>query len=223
MSARANTNFGVRQRRQTPCPNPGRLNILGRSCCTCSQERKKPRTQSPKSSYPVCPIEPRKPLVDDCREPRERCCVLVDRVPLRKRRNAGPGHTPATCRMAPRGTNRAPMATATPNSFPGGVAADSSGFIDPSAPVSICPQPVGGVLGGVVAYSTVMALGVTADDPRGRQSPSEQDFLLQQFFFRLVWWCRRVSRQRLHPRLAQHGAGKYVLQINLILLDLIRP
>ena len=70
--------------------------------------------------------------------------------------------------MAQMGTNRPPMATATPNSFPGGVVADSSGVIDPSAPVSICPQPVGGVLGGVVAYSTVMTLGVTADDPRGR-------------------------------------------------------
>ena len=55
------------------------------------------------------------------------------------------------------------MATATPHSFPGGVVADSSGVIDPSAPVSIRSQPVGGVLGSVVAYSTVMTLGVTDD------------------------------------------------------------
>ena len=84
------------------------------------------RTQGPQSSYPVCPTYPRKPLVDDCREPRERC-ILADSVPVpcAKRRNAGPGHTPATCRMAPMGTNRAPMATATPSSFPGGVVADS--------------------------------------------------------------------------------------------------
>jgi len=111
----------------------------------------------------VCPTRPRKPLVDDCREPRERR-ILADRLPLRQAflRNAGPGHPPATCRMAPMGTNRAPMATATPNSFPGGVVANSSGVIDPSAPVSIRSQPVCGVLGGVVAYSTVMTLGVTA-------------------------------------------------------------
>ena len=64
--------------------------------------------------------------------------------------------------MAPMGTNRAPMATATPNSFPGGVVADSSGVIDPSAPVSIRSQPVGGVLWGVVAYSTAMTLGAPA-------------------------------------------------------------
>ena len=55
------------------------------------------------------------------------------------------------------------MATAPPNSFPGGVAADSSEVIDPSAAVSIFSQPVGGVLGGVVAYPAVMTLGVTAD------------------------------------------------------------
>ena len=210
----------------------------------------------------MCPTCPRKPLVDNCREPRERC-ILVDRVPrCAKRRNAGPatplpraawhrwappGAPPATPppldlprlptwvpqkrgtavpgwmffgaillihspkrgtavpvtweagvgpgggggRAEPMGTNRAPMATATPNSFPGGVVADSSGVIDPSAPASICPQPVGGVLGGVVAHSTATTLGVTADDPRGRQSPSEQDFSLWQFFSRLAWWCGR--------------------------------
>ena len=84
--------------------------------------------------------------------------------------------------MAPMGTNRAPMATATPNSFPGGVVADSSGVIDPSAPVSICPQPVGGVLGGVVAYSTVMTLGVIADDHvAGKVLPSKI-FCCNNFF-----------------------------------------
>ena len=41
-----------------------------------------------------------------------------------------------------------------------------SGVIDPSAPISIRSQPVGGVLGGVANHSTVMTLGVTADDPR---------------------------------------------------------
>jgi len=44
VSARANTNYGVRQRRQTPCPNPGRLNILGRSCCTCSLSQTRRRS-----------------------------------------------------------------------------------------------------------------------------------------------------------------------------------
>ena len=87
--------------------------------------------------------------------------------------------------MVPMGTNRVPMAmaTATPNSFPLGVVADSSGAIGPSAPVRICSQPVGGVVavvvvavavvlvGEVVACSTATTLGVTADDPRGRQSP----------------------------------------------------
>ena len=66
--------------------------------------------------------------------------------------------------MAPMDTNRA--AIATPNSFPGGVVAGSSGLIDPSAPVSICFQPVCGGAGGAAACSTVMTLGVTADDPR---------------------------------------------------------
>jgi len=102
--------------------------------------------------------------------------------PCAKRRNAGPGHTPATCRIAPMGTNRAPMATATRHSFPGGVITDSSGVIDPSAPVSICSQPVGGVLGGVVAYLTVMILGVTADDPLAGKVPSSKNFCCGNFF-----------------------------------------
>ena len=77
------------------------------------------------------------------------------------------------------------MATATPNSFPGGVVADSSGVIDPSAPVSICFQPVGGVLGGVVAYSTVMTLSVTDDPVAGKVLPSKI-FCCGNFF--TVWY-----------------------------------
>jgi len=124
------------------------------------------RTQGPQSSYPVCPTYPANRLPTVVGSPKNG--VLSQIVcPCAKRRNVGPGHTPATCRMAPIGTNRAPTATAKPNSFPGGVVADSSGVIDPSAPVSIRSKPLGGVWGGVVAYSTVMTLGAT-DDPRGR-------------------------------------------------------
>ena len=45
----------------------------------------------------------------------------------------------STCNFLSR---QAPMATATPHSFPGGVVTDSSGVIGPSATISICFQPV---------------------------------------------------------------------------------